>query len=161
MVIYQNLMERKKVKERKKIAIIVGTIYLIFFVLFIKEYISQDWNDYSTFESGLDEVIEYVNEIQNKEIYITNEIKEPYIYVLFYAKYNTKNFVDTVKYENEYVEYRQVEQFGKYHFVDITNNIDITNNVYVVNKEQKDNYNLDKYNIKEFDNYIIIEEKND
>ena len=147
-------------KERRKLAIIIGSIYLIFFILFIKEYISQNWNDYSTFENGLKEVIEYVDEIPDKEIYITNDIKEPYIYVLFYTEYNTKDFVNTVKYENEYVEYRQVEQFGKYHFIDIIDDLDTTNNVYVVKKEKKDNYNLGNYNIKEFDNYIIIEGKN-
>ena len=147
--------------KQKLIPILLIAIYSIFFIFFISNYFSQDWNTYFTFEGNLEEVFNYTNPIKNKKIYITNKIKEPYIYVLFYTKYPSQNFVQNVEYHNANAGFRQVTHFGNYYFTNITN-ISIENEpcIYIIKKDDFNNYNFEKNNFKivEFKNYIAIEQ---
>ena len=159
--IYKVINYGTNIKNQKIIAGFIVILYLTFFILFIKTYINQDWDNYSTFEIDLEEVIQYVDNMQDKEIYITNKIKESYIYVLFYSEYNTRDFVETVQYHNQYVEFRQVEAFGNYHF-DIIDNLKLDHeNIYVIKKQDKEKYNLEEKDCKitEFNKYIVIESR--
>lgn len=144
------------VNNRKKVAIGIAILYVISFGLFMKKYFSEDCNEYRTFESDLEEVIQYVDKIKYKDIYITNKIKSSYMYTLFYTQYDTREFVETVEYENKYVEFREVNSFGKYHFEKI-NDLETEENVYVIRKEEKDNYNLEDCKVTEFEKYLVIE----
>ena len=159
--IYKVINYGTNIKNQKIIAGFIVILYLTFFILFIKTYINQDWDNYSTFESDLEEVIQYVDNMQDKEIYITNKIKESYIYVLFYSEYNTRDFVETVQYHNQYVEFRQVEAFGNYHFDTIDNLKLDDENIYVIKKQDKGKYNLEEKDCKitEFNKYIVIESR--
>lgn len=136
-------------------AIVIAMVYLIIFVLFMKSYINEDCNTYSTFEGDLKEVIQYVDKIDGKQIYITDKIRASYIYVLFYSKYDTRDFVKTVEYERQDVEFRNVLGFGKYKFSDIQEIED--GNVYVINKKYRNDYNLENYKVTEFEKYLVIE----
>ena len=78
-----------------------------------------------------------------------------YIYVLFYTKYDVRNYVETVEYENKYVEFRKVNSFGNYVFTDFTELKD--ENIYVINKKDKDKYNLENHKVTEFKRYLVIE----
>lgn len=144
------------VNNRKKVAIGIAILYVISFGLFMKKYFSEDCNEYGTFESDLEEVIQYVDKIENKDIYITNKIKSSYMYTLFYTQYDTREFVDTVEYENKYVEFREVNSFGKYHFQEIED-LETEENVYVIRKEERENYDLKDCKITEFEKYIVVE----
>ena len=108
-------------------------------------------------KKGLKEPIEYINSLEDKEIYITNKIKEPYIYVLFYTKYNTNDFVNTVKYQYTDVEFRQVESFGKYIFEDIEIIENDKKNVYLIKTEDIDNYEIKDFKVTNFENYLVLE----
>lgn len=144
------------VKEnyKRKMMIALTIIYIGFFSLFVVQYSKQDYNRYSTFEGGLESVIKYVDS-KDKDIYITNKIKMSYIYVLFYTGYNTKEFVDTVKYKRMDVEFRKVESFGKYHFEDIEEFKD--NGVYLIKKDDKEKFDLSTYKVREYKYYLVIE----
>lgn len=145
------------INKIKKVSIIILILYLVSFGLFINKYLNQNCDEYSTFEGDLEEVIEYVDKIENKDIYITDKIQSSYIHVLFYTQYDTRKFVETVEYEDKYVEFRNVKSFGKYHFEDIEK-IELNNeDVYVIKKEDKEKYDLSNYKIKEFKKYIILE----
>ncbi len=141
----------------KKSAIIIIILYLISFGLFMQKYVTQNCDDYGTFEGDLQEVIEYVDKIEDKQIYITDKIQSNYIHVLFYTKYDTRKFVETVYYEDPYVEFKNVKSFGKYHFENIDNLEIEDGNIYVIKKEDKDNFDLNKYKTKEFKKYFVIE----
>ena len=143
------------IAKSKKIAITILVLYLISFGLFVFKYFTEDCNEYGTFEGNLKEVIEYVDDIENKEIHITNKIQSNYIHVLFYTQYNTREFVETVHYENPKAEFKNVLSFGKYYFEEIKELK--PNNVYVMKIEDKDNYNLEEYNVKYFEKYIVVE----
>lgn len=141
--------------KSKKLTVIIFILYLVSFGLFVPKYFSENCDEYGTFEGNLKEVIEYVDNIENKEIHITNKIQSNYIHVLFYTQYNTKEFVETVKYENPKAEFKNVLSFGKYYFEDIQEIKE--DNVYVIKKEDRSNYNLDKNKITEFEKYIVVE----
>ena len=124
----------------------------------------QDCNTYWTFESNLEEPMKELKELEpDHQIYITNDIKESYIYTLFYTKYDTREFVKTVKYERPDVAFRGVLGFGNYHFQEIKEE-EIEGkkeNVYLVKNGSIDINKLDteKFNIKEFEGFTLIEGK--
>lgn len=155
-VIYYTIMGIYIVASKsKKIAVAILILYLVSFGLFMWQYFSEDCDQYGTFEGKLKEVIEYVDDFENKEIYVTNKIQSNYIHVLFYTEYNTRDFIETVHYEDPKAEFKNVLSFGKYHFENIQELE--PNNVYVIKKEDRKNYNLEGYKVTEFDKYIVVE----
>lgn len=137
--------------------IIILIVYLLSFILFINSYFMQDYSKYSTFENGFEEAIQYLEEVDDRTIYVTNKIKESYIYTLFYTKYDTRKFIDTVQYKDKYVEFRKVLSFGNYIFTDIEELNNSNNNIYVIRNKDKDKYNLDGFKTTDFKKYIVIE----
>ena len=157
-------------KQGKVFAVLLAIVYILSFGLFVNSYLSENANDYMTFESNLEEPIEYLNTLQDKEIYITNSIKEPYIYVLFYTKYDTRDFVDTVEYYNGNGAFRQVKSFGNYNFISINMLDDRQENVYLLReneyedvKNNPEKYGIDsldgEFEVKEFLGYVVLEGK--
>lgn len=158
-VIYYTVIGIYLVFDQKLIfKVLIGALYFLSFVCFIVNYAKQDWNEYFTFEAGLEEVFNYVDEIGDKQIHITNQIKEPYIYVLFYTKYDTRKFIDTVEYKDKYVEFRQVESFGNYKFEDIQDFEQDSNNVYIIKNENLENYDIqdENYKVDVLEKYTIV-----
>ena len=76
-------------------------------------------------------------------------------------KFDTNDYVKTVKYEDEYVEFRQVNSFGNYYFQDVDEIKNDDNNAYVIRKEDLEKYqiNQEKFKITEFEKYVVIENK--
>lgn len=147
------------VNNVKKLSMPILIIYIISFGLFMNKYIHQDCNEFGNFEGDVQEVIEYVDKIQDKKIYITDKIQSNYIHVLFYTQYDTRKFVETVDYEDPKAEFKNVKSFGKYYFDNIEN-LELENkSIYVIKNEDKDKFNLQNYNIKEFKRYIVIENR--
>ena len=137
--------------------VVISILYAISFGMFINSYIKEDAGNYWTFEKGLEAPIEYVNALENKQIYVTNKIKEPYIYVLFYTKYNTKDFVNTVEYKDPTVAFREVISFGKYHFQEITNIDSSKNNVYLIEKAELENLDTADFKTTYFGEWVVLE----
>ena len=147
------------VKNRKKLGIAIAILYVVSFSLFMVKYLNENCDEYGTFEGKLEEVIDYVDKIEDKKIHVTDKIQSNYIHILFYTEFNTKEFVETVDYEDPTVEFKKVNSFGKYYIDDIKQ-LDVENgNVYVIKKEDKDNFDLSKYKVTEFEKYLVIEER--
>ena len=149
------------IKNKKILVILFLVIYMLGFVLFLNTYFKQNYDGNGTFEGKLEEVFEYVKTL-DKQIIITKEIKEPYIYTLFYTKYNTKDFVKTVKVENENVEFRVVDSFGKYKFENIRKIEKFEKDkAYVIKKSNFEKLNINENNenikVKEFEKYVVLE----
>ena len=145
------------VNDRKKVAIGIALLYAISFVLFMWSYFNQDCDQYGTFEGKLEDAISYVDKIQDKKIHITEKIQANHIHVLFYTKYNTKDFVETVHYEDPHVAFKNVLSFGKYYIEDIKELKNDGQNVYLIKKEDRENFNLENYKVTEFEKYLVIE----
>lgn len=104
-------------KESEKFFIIILIIYIFNFIGFEIAYISRKDNG-SVFVSGIEKVIENVNKANTNNIYIEYGFKEPYIYVLYYTRYNTEDFIKTVEYfkEENIGRFDNIKGFGKYRF---------------------------------------------
>ncbi len=103
--------------HNKVIQFILITIYFILFTWFMTSYIHLEHNGY-TFVENIDEVINFVSELNVDEIYIDYTFKEPYIYVLYYTQTNPKELMDTIEYfdKTQLGRFDNVKSFGKYHF---------------------------------------------
>ena len=144
------------IKKDKKVLAFVLIIYIISFIMFIANYIKTDMSKTQTFETDLKEIIEYVNKMDVEKIYITNKIKEPYIYTLFYTKTNVNEFIETVDYATKGTNFDIVRHFGKYYFY-IPEEINTDeNSVYIIKKEDLRNIDLNKYETKEIGAFIIL-----
>lgn len=151
--IYLFITYFSKKENQKKIAAGLIIIYMFSFMAFMIKYSQEECDTYGTFSADLEEVMDYVGNIENKQVYFTNNMN--YIYVLFYTKYDVRDYVETVEYENKYVEFRKVNSFGEYHFTNFEEFED--ENVYVINKKDKDKYNLENHKVTEFKRYLVIE----
>ena len=125
-------------------------VYLISFTMFLNSY----FNTNAYFETDLKEVIEYVDILDVNKVYITDNITQPYIYTLFYTKYNPKDYVETVEYFYKDINFEVIKSFGKYNFY-IPETIE-ENSVYVVLKDNV-NINSEDFEITEFNRFVVIE----
>ena len=110
-----------------------------------------------TFESGLKETIEYVNKIDAEKIYMTNKIKEPYIYTLFYTQTDVNEFINTVEYATTGTNFDIVSHFGKYYFYIPEQINSEENNVYILKKEEDKQLNEKEWKKTYIKEYVIIE----
>jgi len=142
------------VEKNKEALIVICIIYTVLFIWFEIIYFSMKDNGY-VFVSDVNDVIEYVDNLEVDNIYFEYAFKEPYIYLLYYTEYNTKDFIKTVKYfdENKLGRFDNIKGFGKYNFY-IPDKLDNKNVAYVIKKDENMNYT--GYTVKEFKRYVVI-----
>lgn len=129
-------------------------IYIGLFICFIEEYINKDYNEYNTFTSGIEEVSKYCEKEEYEDVYCLYSFKEPFIYFLFYAKYDTKDYIETVEFFREDGIFENVKSFGKYHFY-LPENIP-DKSIVIVPKNSEINFEnniKNKITINQFDLY--------
>lgn len=141
----------------KKYFVFIIALYIFSFGCFLYSYTKEDFNTYGTFEGNLEEVILFASQWEEKEIHITDKIQSSYMHVLFYTKYDTKKFVDTVVYEDEKAPFKHVLSFGNFYFEEIENTKLKKDTIYIIKKEEQNEFDLTKYKVYPFDNYFVIE----
>lgn len=139
----------------------ISIIYLIYFIMFEYEYFNLDWSQYYTFVNGVQEIVDYVENIEDVEnIYFPYDIKEPYIYVLFYSKTSPYVFKDTVQKKNPNGTFENVEAFGKYKFYNEVTYEEDRKNLYIIRNQDDLNIDEEMWETNEVGNYIVIRSKN-
>lgn len=141
-------------KSRKVISIILILLYIYSFISFCLYYLNKNFDEMFVFEGGLQEVIEYVDS-KEENVYITNKIKEPYIYVLFYTQTSPVEFKETVTYSTKGSNFEVVKSFGKYNFY-IPANMG-NDGIFVIRKDDMDMINLEGFEVKDFGKYVVLE----
>lgn len=129
-------------------------IYAVLFVGFVETYWKQDFNEYFTFNSGLEDVVSYCEDSSCDRVYCAYSFKEPFIYFMFYSGYDVNVYLDTVQYFDENGTFDNVRSFGKYSFY-LPEKIE-ENVLIIVPKGSELEYNEDyvrKLSINEFDIY--------
>ena len=133
--------------------------YIVSFVLFEITYFNTDFTKTYTFINGVENVIKYTKSLDKEKIYFEYSFKEPYIYILFYNKEDTNEFVSTVKYKNNHKDFNSVEEFGKYKFY-LPQKLSKSENIcYIMKKSTSKKYEIDEniWEITEIDDFYIIE----
>lgn len=141
---------------------IILIVYIAFFVMFMCSYIFLKPANNYTFVDNIKEVIEYVEKVKDRKIYIEYAFKEPYIYVLYYTKYNTHDFIDSVQYiDNENLgKFDNIKSFGRYNFYIPDDQEKYPDAVFVVKKKKNKQIDYTKYKkLKEFSEYVVLEKK--
>ena len=155
-MIYYTIIGLSKTFEKIALAkIFLLIIYIGLFISFEISYYTTNWNEFLTFNGNVENVIKYVDKVDTDKIYFEYSFKEPYIYVCFYNKINTNEFVNTVKYKNNMKGFDSVESFGKYYFY-IPENIE-ENAIYVLKAKNETKYNFNEDWQKNYiDDFVVI-----
>lgn len=146
------------IKEVKYVKVAILLLYITSFIGLGVTYFNTDWNEYYTFESGIRDVVEYVEKLEKVEkIYFPYNIKEPYIYVLFYSKTNPHIYVDTVKKKNEKGTFENIKSFGKYEFYEGQINIkEDYKSIYIIPNKEQIEFDERNYDIIKLEKYVVI-----
>lgn len=100
---------------------IAGILSAVVFTLMFGSFAAAYFRDFPgqigpAFFDSLGEAVQYASGHSTGEIYVTDEVNMPYIYVLFYEKINPYDFQESVVYANPGAEFQQVSAFGRYRF---------------------------------------------
>lgn len=140
---------------------LIQSVYLIAFILFEITYFNTNFLETYTFMGDIKDVIKYTDTLDEDTIYFEYAIKEPYIYVLFYNEIETPEFVNTVKYRNNFKTFNSVIEFGRYKFY-LPEELD-EKAAYVMTKETARGYTIDssKWKRKYIDDFCVLEKRDD
>ncbi len=130
------------------------TIYIVLFAEFMYVYTSKDYNEYYTFTSGVEGIVDYCNSLDEDTVYCQYSFKEPFIYFMFYGETDVHEYLDTVQYYEESRTFDNIKSFGKYKFY-LPSEIK-ENSVIIVQKDTEKYYDevcKNKVTINQFDIY--------
>ncbi|AIQ44966.1 hypothetical protein R70723_02885 [Paenibacillus sp. FSL R7-0273] len=140
----------------KPAGILAAAVFAVMFGSFATVY----FRDYPgqigpSFHESAGEAIRYASRNTGWNIFVTDDINMPYIYVLFYERINPHDFQDTVVYSNPGGAFQQVTEFGRYSFGKPA--VLEANSAYVIS-----NYSglpaafNGEYTLKEFAHYTVL-----
>lgn len=132
----------------------VCVIYIVLFVEFMYVYVHKDYNEYYTFEAGVEDVVDYCNSLDADVIYCKYSFKEPFIYFMFYGQADVHEYLETVQYYEEGRTFDNIKSFGKFRFY-LPGEVE-ENSVIIVPKDAESGYEQfckNKVTINQFDVY--------
>ncbi len=140
---------------------ILIAVYVLSFICFQIKYYHTDFTNTYTFVDNVEEVIKYTKDINAETIYFDYSFKEPYIYILFYNKEDTRLFKDTVKYKGNKKGFNSVIAFSNYVFNLPEELNENKNNAYIMKKEKEKNYIIDENKWKKtyIEDFVVIEKR--
>ncbi|WP_053374516.1 glycosyltransferase family 39 protein [Paenibacillus sp. FJAT-27812] len=104
-------------KQIKYSLVVAIGAFTVFFLLFCGQYFTAYAKQISPmFFESFGEAITYASDETEGQVYVTDQVMMPYIYVLFYEKIEPRQFIDTVDYINPGQPFQFVRSFGRYHF---------------------------------------------
>lgn len=142
--------------------IIIAVLYLNNFSAFANYYFTEYPDEINQmFHESFDDALLYVvdKNSDKRDVYVTN-FNGAFTLVLFYTKYDPREFYRTVNYLNPYTEFRPVGSFGNYKFINIEGSIEAADNAYyIVENYQVNNLTGVKTpkDIKQFKRFTVLE----
>lgn len=117
-----------RIKKYLKILIFVTTSLLILgnFIYYYHGYYVHYPREFSAeWQYGYKDAIDYIKSVENNynKIYFTDKLGRPYIYFLFYTRYDPSKFRKEAVIEREAYGFVHVLSFGKYYFVEAFRNV--------------------------------------
>ena len=116
-------------------------------------------SEYDCFTVGIEPVLKYVDSLDVNEINVADAGVEPYINVLYYLKIHPYYYQKNHTLIDEKGSFNNVKSLGKWDFV-FPRHLKEDNKVaYVFGLDLKDRIDANKYDIVDFDNYIVVRYK--
>lgn len=107
-------------RRMKWAGILAAAVFGGMFVLFSNSYFREFPEQIApAFYDSFGEAVQYASEHSSGEVYVTNQVNMPYIYVLFYEKINPHEFLKSAQYDNPGEAFQRVASFGRYRFGDV------------------------------------------
>jgi len=126
------------------------------FLLFTREYHGAPYRQQldGPFFTGLLEALDYARAVSDNPICVTDEVRMPYIFVLFTEKMDPASYLSTIEYDDPNGPFRQPRQLGRYRFGqrNCTNHSDGT--VYVLDQTETLPH-AELYAVKSYGNYRV------
>lgn len=120
-IYFINTLKLSKLQQR--VIQVIAASYLLFVFLNIGYYFETYYKHYAKqfsydWQYGYKEAVEYSHQVQDDYdvIYLTNAFGRPYIYTLFYTKYDPKLFRKNATVHRETVGFVNVPRIDKYYF---------------------------------------------
>lgn len=139
----------------KGAAVLAGVVFVIMFVLFSNAYFREFPDRIGpAFYDSFGEAVEYASAQTSGEVYVTDEVNMPYIYVLFYEKISPHEFQQSVVYSNPGAAFQQVTSFGRYRF----GHLDMVpaNAAYIFGNSSPLPEASTEYTVKRFSGYSVL-----
>lgn len=140
----------------KRLGSLSAAAFILCFALFATVYF-RDYPDEiaPAFYDSFGEAIQYASEESAGNIYVTDRVNMPYIYVLFYEQVNPNDFLQTVNYVNPGGAFQQVSSFGRYIFGN-PSIVPGEEAAYIFWNGDSLPPESEHYTIKRFDNYTVV-----
>lgn len=139
----------------KLLGILSALVFTVMFSLFTNAYFREFPDTIAPyFYDSLGEAIRYASEETAGEVYVTDEVNMPYIYVLFYEKINPHSFGQSVVYANPGEAFERVSSFGRYRFGNPV--LLPAGAAYIFGNNQPLPAVQGKYTVKRFSNYSVL-----
>ncbi|WP_238656136.1 glycosyltransferase family 39 protein [Paenibacillus piscarius] len=107
-------------RRMKWAGILAAAVFGVMFVLFANSYFREFPDRIApAFYDSFGEAVQYASDHSSGEVYLTNQVNMPYIYVLFYDQINPHDFRKSVVYANPGEAFQRVASFGRYRFKDL------------------------------------------
>lgn len=143
-------------KQFKHLYILAIAANAIIFVLFCGHYFSEYSKQIGPlFFESFGEAVQYASEETKGNVYVTDQVMMPYIYVLFYEKIAPQQFQATVDYVNPGAPFQFVRSFGRYRFGTPQVKPDEDAAYIFTNSDQIPEAEAG-YSIKRFKNYTVV-----
>lgn len=157
LIIYTIIGIYDFINKSLKKQVIIASIYLCAFCIFIIKYFNTEFG-YPMFITDAKEVIEYLNDKEEK-IYIQYSFKEPYIYVMFYNEIEPEIFLKTAQFFYTDGIFENVKSLKNYNFYLPEKIENLKDCIYVINKNNSLDIDYETFNIKEINDFLILEYK--
>lgn len=142
-------------RKVKLVGILSVAAFAVMFGFFANTYFREFPEEIGpAFYESLGSAVQYASEASSGEIYVTNEVNMPYIYVLFYEKINPHDFLNSVHYTNPGDAFQRVDSFGRYRFGDP--DIVPAHSAYIFGNNEALPAVAGDYTIKRFANYSVL-----
>lgn len=146
-------------KKLKYSFVVIATAFTIFFGSFCVQYFTEYSKQISPlFYESFGEAIQYASTQTDEQIYVTNKVMMPYIYVLFYEKTDPRVFQSTVQYSNPGAPFQFVQSFDRYVFEEPRIR-DGENAAYIFSNSDELPSEESGYTIKRFKHYTVVSGK--
>ncbi len=159
VVIFSFLGLKQICSLSKKVEVVMLTTYTLSFAAFLSVYCGE-WNNRlkSSFFYSFGDAVKYTETIKDYDnCYVTTSLNQPYIFVLYYTKYNTNDYISTVEKHNPGASFESIKSFGNYYFY-LPSKLE-EGNVYILyngdNKYSKEE--LSNYKVTHFYYYYVID----
>lgn len=146
-------------KQIKYSLAVAACAFAVFFILFCGHYFTAYAKQINPiFYESFGEAITYASDETEGNIYVTDQVMMPYIYVLFYEKIEPQQFIRTVDYINPGQPFQFVRSFGRYHFgkPELRPN---ENAAYIFSNNDSLPDENSGYRIKRFKHYTVVSGK--